>query len=120
MSNLNQVIISGNLGADAELRTTATNTNVLTFSVAVNENRKDANGVWETLTNWVQCTLFGERAQKMQDRLTKGAKVTVIGKLRISTYEKGGEKKTSTTVIVNNIDIHTPKAASEATEDIPF
>lgn len=122
MSSINQVIISGNLGQDAELRTTANNTNVCTFSVAVNESRKNKEGNWEETTNWVSCVVFGKRAtNKLQSVLTKGTKVTVAGKLRVSTYEKDGVKKTSTSVVADNIDIYKKdNDATNSQNEIPY
>ena len=104
MSNVNKVIISGNLGDDAKLNQTK---KVLTFSVAVNDYKKTQSGEWEEETNWLNCVVFGERATTLEQKLTIRSKVTVEGKLNASTYEKGGEKKTSVSVVVNNIDIHT-------------
>lgn len=117
MTSINKAIISGNLGDNAKLN--KSNPNVLTFSVAVNEYKKTKDGAWEEKTNWVNCVVFGERATKLEQKLIKGTKVTVEGKLEVSTYEKGGEKKTSVSVVANNIDIHT-KTDGAVKEEIKF
>ena len=70
--SINRVSISGNLTRDAELRSTAGGTSVLQFSVAVNERRKNSQtGEWEDYPNYIDCTLFGKRAEALQQRLSK-------------------------------------------------
>lgn len=61
--SLNNVTLSGNLGADAELRMTKGGTPVLTFSLAVNDRVPQGDGTWSDYTNWFDCTLFGKRAE---------------------------------------------------------
>ena len=75
-------VISGNLGNDAELRHLNEGTVVLSFGVASNQKVKG-----EKITTWVRCSLFGERAQKLAQYLTKGTKVTVSGTLSTREYE---------------------------------
>lgn len=90
---INAVMIAGNLGKDAELKSTQSGTAILRFSVAVNERRKDQSGNWSDYTNWVGCVMFGKRAQAVAQYLTKGTKVTVQGKLHYSTWQ-GNDGKT--------------------------
>ena len=122
--SINNATISGNVGKFIELRQTASGTDVLKFKVAVNENRKDANGEWQEETSWIPCVLFGERAKKLHlnDRLQAGTKVTVSGKLNLSTYEKGGEKRTNFSIIVSALGIHTPRQSADQAnqEEIQF
>ena len=71
--SINRVIISGNLTRDPELRSTAGGTSVLGFGVAVNDRRKNQQtGEWEDYPNFVDCTMFGTRGEKLQPYLTKG------------------------------------------------
>ena len=61
---INRVNISGNLTRDAELRCTAGGTQVLAFGVAVNDRRRNPQtGEWEDYPNFVDCTMFGNRAE---------------------------------------------------------
>lgn len=62
-SGINTVAISGNLGRDPELRATQTGTQVLRFSVCVNERRK-VGDEWQDVPNWVDVTVFGKRAER--------------------------------------------------------
>ena len=80
---INRVNISGNLTRDPELRSTASGTSVLWFCVAVNDRRKNPQtGEWEDYPNFVECTMFGTRAEAVSRYLSKGSKVAIEGKLR--------------------------------------
>lgn len=103
MADINFVCISGRLTRDAELKQTTNGNQVLTFSIASNERRKNAAGEWEDYANYFDCSMFGERAQKLQKYLEKGNKVTVSGKLRHRSWEKEGIKHSRVEVIVNEL-----------------
>ena len=128
--SLNQVSVSGNLGADAELRSTRGGTPVLTFALAVNERVKQADGTWGDRASWIDCVLFGARAQALAGWLRKGNKVAVQGRLRTSTWERDGVSYKRTEVVVEEVDLMTVRrdkqqgAAQDAPgvydEDVPF
>ena len=103
--SINQVTISGNLGRDSELRKTQSGMAILSFTVAVNERRKNSQGEWSDYTNWIGVSIFGTRAEKLHDYLTKGTKVCVQGKLRYSEWERDGVKKSKMEVIADEIEL---------------
>ena len=103
--SINHVIISGNLTRDAELRATASGTQVLSFDIAVNERFKDPQtDEWKDRPNYVSCTMFGTRAESVSRYIRKGSKVAISGKLRYSSWEKDGQKRSKLEVIVNDIE----------------
>ena len=103
--SINRVIISGNLTRDAELRQTASGTSVLGFGVAVNDRRRNnQTGEWEDYANFVDCTMFGQRAQAIAQYLRKGLKVAIEGKLRYSSWERDGQKRSKLEVIVDDLE----------------
>ena len=103
--SINRVIISGNLTRDPELRQTAGGLPVLGFGVAVNDRRKNnQTGEWEDYPNFVDCTMFGTRAQSVMRFLSKGSKVVIEGKLRWSQWERDGQKRSKLEVIVDEIE----------------
>ena len=103
--SINKVLISGNLTRDAELRSTASGMPVLGFGVAVNDRRKNMQtGEWEDYPNFIDCTMFGARAQAVEKYLTKGLKVAVEGKLRWSQWERDGQKRSKIEVIVDELE----------------
>ena len=107
--SINRVVISGNLTRDPELRSTSGGTIVLGFGVAVNDRRRNANGEWEDYPNYVDCTMFGARAQGIAPYLSKGTKVCIEGKLRWSQWERDGQKRSKLEVIVDEIEFMAPR-----------
>lgn len=104
--SINRVNISGNLTRDPELRATAGGTQVLSFGVAVNDRRKNPQtGDWEDYPNFVDCTMFGTRAEAVSRYLSKGSKVAIEGKLRYSSWERDGQKRSKLEVIVDEIEL---------------
>ena len=103
--SINRVNISGNLTRDPELRATASGTPVLSFGVAVNDRRRNQQtGEWEDYPNFIDCTMFGARAESVSRFLSKGSKVAIEGKLRWSQWERDGQKRSKLDVIVDEIE----------------
>ena len=103
--SINRVCISGNLTRDPELRSTAGGTSVMGFGVAVNERRKNnQTGEWEDYPNFVDCTVFGKRAEAIERYLSKGSKVAIEGKLRWSQWESDGQRRSKLEVVVDEIE----------------
>ena len=103
--SINRVCISGNLTRDPELRATASGMQVLGFGVAVNDRRKNPqSGEWEDYPNFVDCTMFGARAEALGRYLSKGTKVSIEGKLRYSSWERDGQRRSKLEVIVDEIE----------------
>ena len=105
MGNLNRVMIIGNTGRDAELRYTANGTAVSDFSMAVNSRRRSQSGDWEDETEWFQVVLFGDRAERISQYITKGKQLYVEGRLRTRNWDDDqGVRHYRTEVIANNIE----------------
>jgi len=103
---MNLGIFGGRLGRDSELNHVASmNEDVCNFSIAVDVGTKN-----NPKTLWVECALFGKRAQVLQPYLKKGLKVTVQGRISLEefTSRQTGEKKTTLRLTVNDIDMHLP------------
>ena len=106
--NINTAIVTGNLTRDPELRQTASGTSVLQFSVAVNDRVKE-NGEWTDRANYIDCTMFGTRADSLSKMLHKGSKVAVQGKLHWSSWEKNGEKRSKVEIWPDTVELLTPR-----------
>jgi single-strand DNA-binding protein len=87
MSCVNKVILVGNLGADPALRVTSAGRNLATFSVATSRNWQDDKGEWQQQTNWHGVVVGGDRAQTVSDRMAKGHRVYVEGRLQSRSWE---------------------------------
>lgn len=111
--SINKVLISGNLTRDPEMRSTANGMSVLGFGVAVNDRRKNPqSGEWEDYPNYIDCTMFGTRAESISRFLTKGTKVAIEGKLRWHQWEKDGQKRSKIDVIVDDIEFMSARGES--------
>ena len=109
--SINRVNISGNLTRDPDLRATASGSQVLSFGVAVNDRAKNPQtGEWEDRPNFVDCVVFGRRAESLANLLSKGMKVAIEGKLRYSSWEtKDGQKRSKLEVVVDEIEFFTQR-----------
>ena len=105
MADINRVVLTGRLTRDPELRATAAGTETLSLALAVNDAVRDkASGEWAERANYVDCVVFGARAQALSRRLSKGSGVAVEGKLRFSSWESGdGGRRTKLEVVVDEL-----------------
>lgn len=115
--SINNVTISGNLTRDAELRTTPGGTAVLSLGVAVNDRRRNQNGEWEDYANFVDCTLFGRRAEAIHQYLVKGTKVAIEGRLHYSSWEKDGQRRSRLDVYVDELEFMSRGSQQQAQGD---
>ncbi len=116
MGGLNRSILAGRLTADPETRYTDKEVAVTSFSLAINWKNKNGNGV-----DFINCVAWGNLAKICGEYLKKGRMVAVEGRLQIKSYkDKKGQNRTSTEVVVENmqmLDSKFYKAASKASEE---
>lgn len=111
----NKCTFVGNLGKDVEMRSLPGGEAVASFSVGANESWKDKAGNKREHCEWVNCSLFGKRAEGLSQYLTKGTRVLVEGRLRTDKYEKDGETRYATKLIVSDVVLlGSPKGDGEA------
>lgn len=121
--SINRVTISGNLTRDAELRQTQGGMSVLSIPVAVNDRRRNPQtNEWEDHANFVDCVLFGRRAEALAPKLRKGQKVAIEGKLRYSSWERDGQRRSKLEVMVDEVELMSPKGQQAPVYDevVPF
>ena len=112
--SINRVVITGNLTRDGELRRTQSGMAILALGVAVNDRRRNpATGEWEDYANFIDCVMFGSRAEGLANYLTKGTKVAIEGKLRWSQWERDGQKRSKIEVIVDEIEFMSSRNAGQ-------
>lgn len=114
--SINRVCISGNLTRDPELRQTAGGSQVLGVGVAVNDRRKNQQtGQWEDVPNFVDCVVFGNRAEALAAILHKGDKVAIDGRLRYSSWEaKDGTRRSKLEVVAEEVELmQRPRQAAQ-------
>lgn len=104
---LNKVILIGRLVRDVDLKYTASNTALATFTLAVDRGFKNANG--ERVTDFIDITVWKQQAENCANYLSKGKMVAVEGSLQIRTYEaKDGSKRKVAEVVANNVKFLSP------------
>ena len=125
----NKVFLIGNLTRDPELRYTPSGIAVARMAIAVNRIKKaDSNGEQGQDVDFINLIAWRRLAEICGEFLKKGAPIAVEGRLQIRAYEKNGEKKSMTEVIIDNMQMLGKKEAgtreskekTDASNEIPF
>lgn len=105
MTNVNHVIIQGNLTGDASegmRRSESTGVAFGSFTVAVNKSVKNGDN-WENKTSFFKVKGFGKGYENAVKYMTKGSSVIIQGSLEQETWEKDGQKRAEIIVIADRI-----------------
>ena len=99
---LNKTILMGRLTADPELRKTASDISVVSFSLAVNRSRTKKDE--QPQTDFIDIVAWRSTADFAAKYFTKGMQVAVVGKIQTRTYEdKQGNKRKSVEVVADEL-----------------
>ena len=103
-SNINRVIITGNLTADPELRSLPSGTSVCKLRVACNGRRKNnSSGQWEDDPNFFNVTVWGAQGENCAKYLSKGRPVAIDGRLDWHEWETDGQKRSAVDIIAETV-----------------
>lgn len=104
-SNVNVVVITGNLTKDPELRSTTGGMSVCEMRVAVNSRRKDQSGQWVDKPNYFDVVVFGAQGENCANYLSRGRPLAVEGRLDWREWEakEGGGKRQAVQIIANSV-----------------
>lgn len=119
---MNKVILIGRLGGDPEKVTGSKNGKDFEFSkfsLATSRTWKDKNGEKQTETQWHNVTAFGTNAINCNKYLKKGGLVMVEGSIAYEQYEKDGEKKYATKILVERFEMLGSKKDDNGSEQAP-
>lgn len=95
----------GNLGADPEMRYSASGSPFLRFNVASNFRSKNQAGEWEDRTEWCRVTVTGARAERLGEMLKKGSRVFVDGRLEARPWtDSRSEIKAGLEVMADSVE----------------
>jgi single-strand DNA-binding protein len=134
-SNVNRVVLTGNLTADPDPRSLPSGTAVCNMRVASNTRRKDAStGEWVDKPNYFDVVVWGAQGESCARYLTKGRPIAVDGHLEWREYEAQGSRRQAVQIIADTVqflgnperatsDDAAPRAVahtSAADDDIPF
>lgn len=113
--SVNKVIILGRIGKKPVLKSTGSGIDVCSFSVATSE-RKKVGDTYEEQTEWHNVTAWRKTAENCAQYLDKGQLVYIEGKLTTQKWEKDGEKRSKTEIMIDKIDFLTRTDRSEGSE----
>lgn len=103
---MNSITVAGSLGRDAELKYLNNGDAISVFSVADSQG-KDKSTIW-----W-NCTIYGKRAESLNQYLVKGQAVTVVGHITERQYtDKNGNERKAMEIRVNDVMLQGRKQES--------
>lgn len=92
MSDTNRVFIMGRLTRDAQLKTNQNGLETAHFSIANNRSKRNLDGTWGQVVNFIDLTLYGDRAKATAPYLIQGQQVFIEAHLAQKRWEKDGKK----------------------------
>jgi single-strand DNA-binding protein len=106
--------VIGNLGSDPEMKYAASGTPMLQMNVAANFRAKNTDGEWEERTEWIRCTVFGNRAESLSNLLKKGTRVYIDGRLEARPWtDRNGNVRAGLEISANDVELMSPRPADE-------
>jgi single-strand DNA-binding protein len=102
-SNINRVVLTGNLTRDPELRNLPSGTAVCSLRLAVNTRRKSSSGEWEDKPNYFDITVWGAQGENCARYLAKGRPIAVDGRLEWREWGDEGSKRQAIDIIADTV-----------------
>jgi single-strand DNA-binding protein len=104
-TNINRVVMTGNLTADPELRSLPSGMSVCSLRIACNTRRKNqSTGEWEDKPNYFNVTVWGAQGENAARYLSKGRPVAIDGRLEWREWEaQDGSKRQATDIIADSV-----------------
>ena len=100
--SVNKAVILGNVGKDPEVRNTQDGRKIVSFSVATSERWRDRqSGETKERTEWHRVVVFNEHLAEVAEKyIRKGSKVYLEGAIQTRKWEKDGEARYSTEIVL--------------------
>ena len=132
-TNINRIVLTGNLTQDPELRSTQDGTAVCNLRVASNTRRKNAaSGEWVDKPNYFDVVVWGAQGENLARYLTRGRPIAIDGRLDWREYDaQDGSKRQAVQIIADTVQFLStpermadgqgrPHEARSTDDDIPF
>ena len=112
---MNKVFLVGRITRDPELKYTASNVAVASFSVAINRNYQNAQGEYDA--DFINCVAWRRQAENLARFVRKGQQIGIDGRLQTRNYQTPtGETRYITEVVCDNIQFLETRSTNEPTE----
>ena len=104
-TNINRVVLTGNLTRDPELRSLPSGMSVCSLRVACNTRRKNnSSGEWEDKPNYFDVTVWGAQGENCARFLSKGRPIALDGRLEWREWQdKEGNNRQSIEIIADAV-----------------
>ena len=104
-TNINRVVLTGNLTRDPELRSTPSGMSVCSLRIASNTRRKDnTTGEWTDKPNYFSVTVWGAQGENCARFLSKGRPVCIDGRLEWREWQtQEGQKRESIEIVADAV-----------------
>ena len=103
-SNINRVVITGNLTRDPELRSLQSGTSVCSLRIASNTRRQTSDGEWVDKPNYFSVTVWGAQGENCARFLSKGRPVCIDGRLDWREWQgQDGSKRESVEIVAESV-----------------
>ncbi|MEG1719775.1 MAG: single-stranded DNA-binding protein, partial [Clostridia bacterium] len=113
MANINKILLMGRLTADPELKHTATNIAVSSFTIAV--NRSYAKPGEQAVADFIDIVCWRQTAEFVSKYFTKGKPIFISGSLQTRMWEdKDGKKRKSVEVVADEVSFAEERSANGA------
>lgn len=108
MRTVNRVVLLGNVGKDPTIRGTSSGGVLASISLATSYRTKEKQEV----TEWHRLVAFGRMAEIVRDYVVKGSALYVEGQLQTRAWDKDGETRYSTEIVVRDLSLLSNQAAN--------
>jgi single-strand DNA-binding protein len=103
-SNINRVVLTGNLTRDPELRSLQSGTSVCSLRIASNSRRRESSGEWVDKPNYFSVTVWGAQGENCARFLSKGRPVCIDGRLDWREWQaQDGSKRESVEIVAESV-----------------
>lgn len=97
---LNSTTLVGRLTKDPDLKYTQSGKAVAQFTLAITRDFKNADGEYDA--DFINCVMWGKPAEMLADRVKKGERISLAGRIQTRNYENNDGQRVYVTEVVAN------------------